>query len=42
MTRIDNLLKGERSEIRFGYNTKLGRYTTLMSDIPELSEIVDE
>ena len=37
--RIDSLLKGGISGISFGYNTKLGGYTTLTSDIPKLYEI---
>lgn len=37
--KISSLLKGGISEISFGYNTKLGRYTTLMSDILLLAEM---
>ncbi len=37
--KISSLLKGSIYEIRFGYTTKLGGYTTLMSDIPKLSEM---
>jgi len=40
--KISSLLKGGIYEIRFGYNTNLGGYTTLMSDILKLSEIIDE
>ena len=36
--KISSLLKGGIYEIRFGYTTKLGGYTTLMSDIPKLGE----
>lgn len=39
MVKISSLLKRGIYEIRFGYNTKLGEYTTLMSDVQELSEI---
>ena len=30
-------LKGGIYEVEFGYHPKMGGYTTLMSDIPELS-----
>jgi len=32
-------LKGGICEFDFGYNAKMEGYTTLMSDIPKLSEI---
>ena len=31
--------KGSMYEVNFGYHSKIGRYTTLMSDIPKLSDI---
>jgi len=31
-------LKGSIYEVNFGYNAKMEVYTTLMSDIPKLSE----
>ena len=31
-------LKGGISEVNFGYDAKVGGYTTLMSDIPKLDE----
>ncbi len=34
--RIDSLLKGGISEVSSGYNTELGGYTTLTSDIPKV------
>jgi len=37
--KVSSQLKGGMYEVSFGYNTKLGGYTTLMSDIPKLSEI---
>jgi hypothetical protein len=37
--KISSLLKGGIYEIRFGYNSKLGEYTTLMSDMPTLGDI---
>ena len=37
--KISSLLKRGIYEIRFGYNTKLGGYTTLMSDILLLGEM---
>jgi|GEM_PF-2287512 len=38
--KISSLLKGDICEVNFGYNAKMGGYTTLMSDITKLSEIV--
>ena len=35
-------LKGGICELDFGYNAKMGGYTTLMSDIPKLSEMFGE
>ena len=35
-------LKGGICEVNFGYHSKLEGYTTLMSDIPKLGEIIDE
>jgi len=32
--------KGSIYEVSFGYNTNLGGYTTLISDIPKLYEII--
>ena len=40
--KISSRLKGGIYEVSFGYNTNLGGYTALMSDIPKLSEIVVE
>jgi len=40
--KISSRLKGDIHEVSFGYHSKLDGYTTLMSDIPELSEIVEE
>jgi len=40
--KVSSLLKGGIYEVSFGYNSKMEVYTTLMSDIPELSEIVAE
>ncbi len=37
--KISSLLKGNIYELNFGYNTKMGGYTTLMSDIPKLYEM---
>ena len=37
--RASSLLKGGIYEVSFGYNPKMEGYTTLMSDIPKLSEI---
>lgn len=37
--KISNPLKGGIYEVNFGYHSKLEGYTTLMSDINELSEI---
>lgn len=34
------LPKGNIYEVSFGYHSKMGGYTTLMSDIPESGEIV--
>jgi hypothetical protein len=36
------LPKGSRSEVHFGYHDKMEGYTKSSSDIPKLSEIVDE
>ena len=38
--KVSSLLKGGIYEVSFGYNTNLGGYTTLMSDIQELYEII--
>jgi hypothetical protein len=32
--------KGGMYEVNFGYHSKMGGYTTLMSDIPKLSAIL--
>jgi hypothetical protein len=40
--KISSQLKSGIYEVSFRYNTNLGGYRTLMSDIPKLSEIVDE
>ena len=32
-------LKGGMREVKFGYHSKIGGYTTLMSDILKLAEI---
>ena len=37
--KISRQLKGGIYEVSFGYNLKMEGCTTLMSDIPELSEI---
>ena len=37
--KVSSLLKGGIYEVSFGYNPKMEGYTTLMSDIPKLSEI---
>lgn len=37
--KVSSRLKGGIYEVSFGYNPKMGGYATLMSDIPELSEI---
>ena len=37
--KISSQLKGGIYEVSFRYNTNLGGYTTLMSDIPELYAI---
>jgi hypothetical protein len=37
--KISSPLKSGIYEVSFRYNTNLGGYTTLMSDIPKLSEI---
>ena len=34
--KVSSLLKGGIYEVSFGYNPKMGGYTTLRSDIPEL------
>ncbi|MGB7000755.1 MAG: hypothetical protein WBE22_01870 [Halobacteriota archaeon] len=36
---ISSQLKGGIYDVSFRYNTNLGAYTTLMSDIPKLGEI---
>ena len=33
-------LRGGKSEVNFGYHSKMKGYTTLVSDIPELCEIL--
>ena len=38
-TKINSLPKGDIYEVSFGYNAKMGGYTTLMSDITKLTEI---
>jgi len=40
--KVSSLLKGGIYEVSFGYNPKMEGYATLMSDIPTLSEIVEE
>jgi len=37
--KVSSLLKGSIYEVSFRCNPKMEGYTTLMSDIPELSEI---
>ncbi len=37
--KIGSLLKGSIYELNFGYNTKMGGYTTLMSDIHKLGDM---
>ncbi|MGB7002031.1 MAG: hypothetical protein WBE22_08495 [Halobacteriota archaeon] len=37
--KISSQLKGGIYDVSFRYNTNLGAYTTLMSDIPKLCEI---
>lgn len=37
--KVSSQLKGGIYEVSFGYNTNLGGYTTLMSDIPKLGDI---
>ena len=37
--KISSPLKGGIYEVSFRYNTNLGAYATLMSDIPKLGEI---
>ena len=37
--KISSQLKGGIYEVSFRYNTYLGAYATLMSDIPELYDI---
>jgi hypothetical protein len=39
--KISSLLKGGIYDISFRYNTNLGGYTTLMSDMPELDDIAN-
>jgi|GEM_PF-2146727 len=42
-TKVSSLLKrGGIYEVSFGYHSEMGGYTTLMSDIPMLYEIIDE
>jgi hypothetical protein len=38
--KVSSLLKGGIYEVSFGYDSKTEGYTTLMSDIPELYEMV--
>jgi len=38
--KISSRLKRGIYEVSFGYHSKLDGYATLMSDIPELSEIM--
>ncbi|MBT9145660.1 MAG: hypothetical protein DDT42_01535 [candidate division WS2 bacterium] len=40
--KVISLLKGGIYEVSFRYNPKMEGYTTLMSDIPKLYEIVEE
>jgi len=37
--KVSSQLKEGIYEVSFGYNTNLGGYTTLMSDIPELADM---
>jgi hypothetical protein len=37
--KISSQLKGGIYEVSFRYNTNLGGYATLMSDIPKLSDM---
>ncbi|NCN69297.1 MAG: hypothetical protein GW779_06125 [Candidatus Altiarchaeum hamiconexum] len=37
--KISSLSEGDICDVSFGYNPKMYEYTTLMSDIPKLSEI---
>ena len=37
--KVSSLLKGGIYKVSFGYNPKMEGYTTLMLDIPKLSEI---
>ena len=37
--KVSSRLKGSIYEVSFGYNHKMGGYTTLMSDIPKLCKI---
>lgn len=39
---IGSLPKGGIYELNFGHHSKLGRYTTLMSDIPTLAEMLSK
>ena len=38
--KISSQLKGGIYEVSFRYNTNLGGYATLMSDIPKLGDIL--
>ena len=38
--KVSSQLKGSIYEVSFGYSPRMEGYATLMSDIPELSEIV--
>jgi hypothetical protein len=38
--KISSRLKGGIYEVSFGYHSKLEGYATLMSDIPELGDIL--
>ena len=38
--KVSSLLKGGIYEVSFGYNPKMEGYATLMSDIPELGEML--
>jgi hypothetical protein len=40
--KISSQLKGGIYEVSFGHHSKLDGYVTLMSDIPELGEIMGE
>jgi hypothetical protein len=39
--KISSQLKGGIYEVSFRYNTNLGGYATLLSDIPKLSEMAN-